>query len=153
MKYITKEQYENAKEAKVKLSTMPRYYTTNKAPYFCDYVIKELEKLGFDETDISQGGYKIITTLDYKTQQKTNEAIIKNLNNYGLRGNNQQAAVFSFSPVDGRILAYAGGRDYTKASMTAFRQYDRQARRSNRLSMQPLSKKVINQTTSLTIRP
>ncbi len=119
MKYITKEQYENAKEAKVKLSTMPRYYTTNKAPYFCDYVIKELEKLGFDETDISQGGYKIITTLDYKTQQKTNEAIIKNLNNYGLRGNNQQAAVFSFSPVDGRILAYAGGRDYTKS------QYDR----------------------------
>lgn len=119
MKYITKEQYENAKEAKVKLSTMPRYYTTNKAPYFCDYVIKELEKLGFDETDISQGGYKIITTLDYKTQQKANEAIIKNLNNYGLRGNNQQAAVFSFSPVDGRILAYAGGRDYTKS------QYDR----------------------------
>lgn len=115
MKYISKEEYQQAKEAKVKLSTMPRYYTTNKAPYFCDYVIKELEKLGFDETDISQGGYKIVTTLDYKTQQKTNEAIIKNLNAYGLRKNNQQAAVFSFNPVDGKILAYAGGRDYTKS--------------------------------------
>lgn len=115
MKFITKEQYENAKDAKVKLSTMPRYYTTNKAPYFCDLVLAELEKLGFDETDISQGGYKIVTTLDFKAQQKANEAIIRNLNAYALKGNNQQAAVFSFSPIDGRILAYAGGKDYTKS--------------------------------------
>ncbi len=115
MGYIDKDQYEKAKEAKVKLSTMPRYYTTNKAPYFCDLVMAELEKLGFDDTDISQGGYKVVTTLDFKTQQKANEAIIKNLNAYGLKGNNQQAAVFSFSPIDGRILAYAGGKDYTKS--------------------------------------
>ena len=115
MKYITKEQYEKAIDAKVKLSTMPRYYTTNKAPYFCDLVIAELEKLGFDETDISQGGYKIVTTLDFKTQQAANEAILRNMNAYGLKKNNQQAAVFSFSPIDGRILAYAGGKDYTKS--------------------------------------
>ncbi len=119
MKFITKEQYEKAKEAKVKLSTMPRYYTTNKAPYFCDLVLAELEKLGFDETDISQGGYKVVTTLDYNAQKAANEAIIKNMNAYGLKGKNQQAAVFSFSPVDGRILAYAGGKDYTQS------QYDR----------------------------
>lgn len=115
MGYIDKDQYEKAKEAKVKLSVMPRYYTTNKAPYFCDLVMAELEKLGFDDTDISQGGYKVVTTLDFKTQQKANEAIVKNLNAYGLKGNNQQAAVFSFSPIDGRILAYAGGKDYTKS--------------------------------------
>ena len=115
MGYIDKDRYEKAKEAKVKLSVMPRYYTTNKAPYFCDLVMAELEKLGFDDTDISQGGYKVVTTLDFKTQQKANEAIIKNLNAYGLKGNNQQAAVFSFSPIDGRILAYAGGKDYTKS--------------------------------------
>ena len=119
MKFITKEQYEKAKEAKVKLSTMPRYYTTNKAPYFCDLVLAELEKLGFDETDISQGGYKVVTTLDFKTQKAANEAILKNMNAYGLKKKNQQAAVFSFSPVDGRILAYAGGKDYTQS------QYDR----------------------------
>lgn len=78
MGYIDKDQYEKAKEAKVKLSVMPRYYTTNKAPYFCDLVMAELEKLGFDDTDISQGGYKVVTTLDFKTQQKANEAIVKN---------------------------------------------------------------------------
>ena len=119
MKYITEEQYNEAKEAKVHLTSVPRFYTTNKAPYFTDYVMKELEKLGFDETDISQGGYKIVTTLDYKTQDKLNEAILKNMRNYGLTKPNQQAAVFSFSPIDGRILAYAGGKDYTQS------QYDR----------------------------
>lgn len=114
MRYITTEQYEKAKESKVRLTTVPRFYTTNKAPYFCDYVLKELEKLGFDETDISQGGYKIVTTLDYKTQDAVNTAILKNMRNYGLTRSNQQAAVFSFSPIDGRILAYAGGKDYTQ---------------------------------------
>ena len=118
-RYITKEQYENAKAAKVKLTGDPRFYTTNKAPYFCDYVLKELEKLGFDETDISQGGYKVTTTLDYKTQDAVNNAILKNLRNYGLTKPNQQAAVFTFSPIDGRILAYAGGKDYT------YSQFDR----------------------------
>lgn len=115
MRYINKEQYEAAKEPKVRLTNVPRFYTTNKAPYFCDYVLSELEKLGFDETDISQGGYKITTTLDYKAQDAVNNAILKNLRNYGLTRANQQAAVFSFSPIDGRIIAYAGGKDYTKS--------------------------------------
>ncbi|MEI8128680.1 MAG: penicillin-binding transpeptidase domain-containing protein, partial [bacterium] len=98
---------------------LPEIYTLNKAPYFCDYVMKELEKLGFDEVEISQGGYKVITTLDYKAQQKTNESIINTMNSWGLKGDKRQAAVFSFSPIDGRILAYAGGKDYSKS------QYDR----------------------------
>lgn len=119
MRYITKDEYEKAKEAKLKLASVPQYYTTNKAPYFCDYVLKELESLGFDETEISQGGYKVVTTLNYKAQKAANEAIIKNLKNWGLNGDNNQAAVFSFSPIDGKILAYAGGKDYTKS------QYDR----------------------------
>lgn len=119
MRYITKDEYTKAKDEKVKLAKMPQYYTTNKAPYFCDYVMKELEKLGFDETEISQGGYKVVTTLDYKAQKAVNDAIINNLRNYGLTKDNTQAAVFSFSPIDGKIIAYAGGKDYTKS------QYDR----------------------------
>jgi penicillin-binding protein 1A len=52
MKYIDKKTYEEAKKAEIVLSTMPRMYATNKAPYFCDYVIKDLQKLGFTEEDI-----------------------------------------------------------------------------------------------------
>ena len=119
MRFITKDEYKSALKEKLHLNPLPEIYTLNKAPYFCDYVMKELEKLGFDEVEISQGGYKVVTTLDYKAQQKTNEAIINTMNSWGLKGEKQQAAVFSFSPIDGRILAYAGGKDYSKS------QYDR----------------------------
>lgn len=119
MRYITKDEYNSATKEKLHLNPMPQIYTLNKAPYFCDYVMKELEQLGFDEVEISQGGYRVITTLDYNAQVKANSAIIKNMNAWGLRRENQQAAVFSFSPIDGRILVYAGGKDYSKS------QYDR----------------------------
>ena len=119
MRYITTEEYEKAKEEKVHLAKVPQFYTTNKAPYFCDYVMKELERLGFDETEISQGGYKVVTTLDYKAQKAANEAILRNLRGWGLGGEKNQAAVFSFNPIDGKILVYSGGKDYTKS------QYDR----------------------------
>lgn len=119
MQFITKEQYDSAINEKLHLNPLPQIYTLNKAPYFCDYVMKELEGLGFDEVEISQGGYRVITTLDYNAQQKTNEAIIQKMNAWGLNGDNKQAAVFSFSPIDGKILVYAGGKDYSKS------QYDR----------------------------
>lgn len=119
MRYIDKATMKAAQAEKVTLTTMPRYYTLNKAPYFCDYVMRELARLGFTEQEISQGGYKIITTIDYKTQQKANEALIKTLNGWGLSGAKNQAALFSFSPVDGKILAYAGGKNYAES------QYDR----------------------------
>ena len=119
MRYITKDEYESAKKTEVKLSDVPRFYTTNKAPYFCDYLMKELQKFGLDETEIIHGGYKIVTTIDSKAQNAANEAVIKNLKAWGLTGDDKQAAVFSFDPTNGRILAYVGGKDYTKS------QYDR----------------------------
>lgn len=112
MKYISQEDYDKAIQADLKLSTVPQIYTTNRAPYFSDYVIKEMEKLGFTETDIIHGGYKVITTLDSKAQDAANESILKNMRSWGLTNVSQQAAVFSFSPIDGRILVYAGGKNY-----------------------------------------
>ena len=119
MKYITKDEMEMAQKEPIKLAAVPQFYTTNKAPYFCDYVLKELEKLGYDETEISQGGYKVITTLDYEAQVTANEAILNRMKNYGLNSKEDQAAVFSFSPIDGKILVYAGGKNYVET------QYDR----------------------------
>lgn len=119
MKYIDKDTYEKAKEEPIRLSTMPQMYATNKAPYFCDYVMKDLQKLGFSEEEIVNGGYKVITTLNYKAQITANESILNNLRAWGLTSDKNQAAVFSFSPIDGRILVYAGGKDYGKS------QYDR----------------------------
>lgn len=119
MRFITKEEYANAKTSEIKLNKMPNVYTYNKAPYFCDYLMRELDKLGFDERDISQGGYKITTTLDYKTQLAANEALVRDMNAWGLKGDKQQAAIFVYNHINGKIIAYAGGKDYSKS------QYDR----------------------------
>lgn len=119
MKYISKDEYEKAIDADIKLSSVPQIYTTNKAPYFSDFVVKEMEKLGFDETDIIHGGYKVVTTLDSKAQVTANESMLKNMRAWGLTGKSQQAAIFAFSPLDGRILVYAGGKNYGET------QYDR----------------------------
>ena len=119
MKTITKKQYEAALKEKIVLNKKPTLSKVNIAPYFIDYVLRELEALGYDETEISQGGYKITTTLDYNSQVAANEAIEKNLANFGKKQAKNQAALFSYSPTTGAIYAYCGGKDYTES------QYDR----------------------------
>ena len=37
------------------------------------------------------------------------------LNSWGLKGDKRQAALLSINPHDGRILAYVGGKDYSKS--------------------------------------
>ena len=115
MRYITRQQYEAAKKEGLNLNPNPDIYSLNRAPYFVDYAMKELEDLGFDETEISQGGYKVVTTLNYAAQKAAEDAVIKNLGSGGSR----QAAVFSFSPITGEIYVYIGGKNYNKS------QYDR----------------------------
>ena len=100
MNYIDKATMESAQAEQIHLTSVPKYYTLNKAPYFCDYVMRELARLGFTEQEITSGGYKIITTLDYKAQLKANEALVRDLNAWGLSGAKNQAAIFSFSPVE-----------------------------------------------------
>lgn len=119
MKTIDKEQYQNAIKEKIVLNKSGNFSKTNVAPYFIDYVLKELSELGFDETEISQGGYKIITTLNYDAQVAANNAIAKTMKAWKLTGSKQQAALFSFSPETGAIIAYCGGKDYNQS------QYDR----------------------------
>ena len=116
---ITKDQYEAAKKEELHLSTKPRLYSFNKAPYFIDFVLNELERLGFEEQEISQGGLKIYTTLDLKSQAAAQDAIVNDLNAYGLKANKTQMALFAFSPTTGRIYSYVGGKNYEQS------QYDR----------------------------
>lgn len=119
MRYISKKEYKEAIDEPIKLNPNPDIYSLNRAPYFVDYVMKELESLGFDETEISQGGYKVVTTLNYKAQKAAQDAIERELRAWGLTKDKQQAAVFSFSPISGEILTYIGGKNYGKS------QYDR----------------------------
>lgn len=117
--YITKEQYEKAKAEELNLNNKSRIYSFNKAPYFIDFVLRELEYIGFREEDISQGGLKIYTTLDYKSQEAADNAINEHLKDAKLTSDKTQMALFSFSPTTGKIYAYVGGKNYEKS------QYDR----------------------------
>ena len=117
--YITKKQYLQAKEEDLVLNKKPRIYSFNKAPYFIDFVIRELTEIGFDEEEISRGGLKIYTTLNYKDQKAADDAINNVLASSGLTADKTQMALFSISPTTGKILAYVGGKNYEKS------QYDR----------------------------
>lgn len=112
MHYINKKQYKAALAEEINLNPNPDIYSLNRAPYFVDYAMTELEELGFDEKEISQGGYKVITTLNYSAQKAAEETMKAQIGN-------RQAAVFSFSPMTGEIYVYIGGKDYFKS------QYDR----------------------------
>jgi len=118
-KFITFEQMKAAQKEGLRLSKKPRIYSYNKAPYFIDFVLNELKNIGFEEQEISQGGLKIYTTLNYKSQNVAQEAAVSALNSMGLNKPINQVALFSFSPTTGRIYAYIGGKNYEQS------QYDR----------------------------
>ena len=118
-KYITEQQMINAQKETLKLSNKPRIYSYNKAPYFIDFVLSELKNIGFEEQEISQGGLKIYTTLDYKSQNAAQNTIQNIMKSAKLTRATNQVALFSFSPTTGRIYAYIGGKNYEQS------QYDR----------------------------
>lgn len=119
MKTINKKQYETSVKEPITLCKKPSLSNTNIAPYFIDYVLKELDELGFDENEITQGGYKITTTLDFDAQVAANESIEKNMKAWHMTKPKQNAALFTFSPMNGAIIAYCGGKNYAES------QYDR----------------------------
>jgi penicillin-binding protein 1A len=117
--YITKAQYKQALHEPIYLQKNHSRTSLNKAPYFVDYALKELESLGFSEQEISRGGYKVTTTLNYHAQEAAQIAVNKYLRSYGLSSEDEQVALFSMDVANGKILAYLGGKDYRES------QYDR----------------------------
>ncbi|MDD3419253.1 MAG: PBP1A family penicillin-binding protein [Candidatus Gastranaerophilales bacterium] len=117
--YITKEQYKQAMHEPIYLQKNHSRTSLNKAPYFVDYALKELDSLGFSEQEISRGGYKVTTTLNYHGQEAAQIAINKYLQTYGLNSPDEQVSLFSMDVSNGKILAYMGGKDYRES------QYDR----------------------------
>ncbi|WP_028543376.1 transglycosylase domain-containing protein [Paenibacillus taiwanensis] len=78
------------------------------APYFRDYVRKELYALGLTEDEIESGGLRIYTTLDARAQAAAESAVAKNIPSAG----DLQAALVSIDPRSGDIKAMVGGKNY-----------------------------------------
>lgn len=109
LKFITKDEYENAKNEVV--TFVPQATLGIKAPHFVFFIKDYLEqKYGTDV--IENGGLKVTTTLDYDLQSKA-EQIVKDgalKNEKAWNGNN--ASLVAIDPKTGQILTMVGSRDY-----------------------------------------
>ncbi len=107
--FITEEEYAAAKEEKIEFK--PRETSNIKAPHFVFYVIEELEKK-YGKEMVRDGGFRVITTLDYEMQKEGEEIIrpyaLENEKTY----NAENAAFVAIDPKTGGILTMIGSRDY-----------------------------------------
>ena len=109
-KMISKEEYDAA--LLVKVDFKPRENTGSiKAPHFVFFVIDQLvEKYGEDA--VRNGGWKVITTLDYSIQADAEKLAAKygEINQKTFNANNN--SIVAIDPKTGEILAMVGSRDY-----------------------------------------
>ncbi|MCF7795670.1 transglycosylase domain-containing protein [Patescibacteria group bacterium] len=107
--YINKKEAIEAKNTDI-LSKIQIKTNNIKAPHFVMYV-KELLAQEYGETEIEQGGYKIITTLDLELQEKAEEIIKNNRERIESRGGSN-AGLISMNPKNGEVLAMVGSMDF-----------------------------------------
>jgi len=125
--FISEAEANQANESKIVLNETVRRTALKKAPYYIDFVMKELrDKAGLSEDEIINGGYKIYTTLNYEYQKYAESSVDRNMKAWGLSKKNQQAALFSFDTSSGQILAYIGGKNYSETQFDRVSQAVRQ---------------------------
>ena len=107
--FISKEEYQKAKEEKV----IFRKKSTKgiKAPHFVMYVKKYLEKK-YGEKVLTEGGLKVITTIDYDLQKKAEEIVKKYALENVEKFNAKNASAVAIDSKTGQILIMVGSRNY-----------------------------------------
>ncbi len=107
--YITEAEFNAAKEEKVVFQPQSQFGI--KAPHFVFFVKDYVEEL-LGQGVLDEGGYKIITTLDFDLQEKA-EALVKETAMYNTESfNATNAALIALDPKTGGILTMVGSRDY-----------------------------------------
>ncbi len=94
---------------------------STRAPYFIEYVKKNLEDI-LGASTLYKGGLSIYTTLDYRLQQAAEKAVadgLLSLQNRMMKHNtaqgDAQAALISIGVKSGDIIAMVGGRDFDQS--------------------------------------
>ncbi len=94
-----------------KVTFLPQENNNAKALHFVQYVRSILEKK-YGSDMVENGGLKVITTLDYKLQQKAERIIREHIENVKDRYNASNAALVAMESETGNIIAMVGSRDY-----------------------------------------
>jgi membrane peptidoglycan carboxypeptidase len=118
--YITKKQAEEAKKLAILDTVKPEISNEEdiKAPHFVLTVQKQLES-EFGSKVAREGGLTIKTTLDYRIQQRAEEAITKNFKYAQAIGANNMATTAVDVPT-GQILTMVGSYDFRDKTIGAY---------------------------------
>jgi penicillin-binding protein 1A len=116
---ISQAQYELARREPLKTTGRRSNHAVYRAPYFVDWVVKDLVKK--HGVDAVYSGWKVVTTLDWRMQQAAERAIRTGLS-YGAT----QGALVCIDPHSGDVRAMVGGVDYEKDRFNAVTQGLRQ---------------------------
>jgi len=106
---ITKQEYEKAKKAELKIYGKLERNDDLNAPYFQDLILKELKKLNVFEEGKN---LKVYTTLDLNLNKIALDAIDK----YYPKNSNLQLAIFAIDPKTGGVLTSIGGINYLEST-------------------------------------
>ena len=133
--YITRKEMDLAAKQEVKFASGMNHSTSREAPYFLEYIKRQLlDRFGFKR--VYAKGLKVYTTIDLKVQKLAESHFLnapvfkkKSLEDDGDFG----GSFLAIDPTDGSIRAMIGGRDFTHAK------YNRavQARRQPGSSFKP----------------
>ncbi|MFW5853524.1 MAG: transglycosylase domain-containing protein [Patescibacteria group bacterium] len=108
LNYINQEEYEEALVEEVEFNNITDQNI--KAPHFVFYILNQIKK-EMGEEIIENGGFNIITTLDWETQQLA-ETELKKYSQYSQNYNIGNAGLVAIDPRNGHILSMVGSFDY-----------------------------------------
>jgi membrane peptidoglycan carboxypeptidase len=118
-KYITQAEADAAKSEPIKVRAAS---TSLYAPHFTFRVREQIvRELG--EKNAYNGGYTILTSLDYNMQQLAEKELRDHVD--GLKGSNvNNASLITMDPTTGEVLAYVGSYDYYQNTPAMRGDYD-----------------------------
>ncbi|MGH9458058.1 MAG: PBP1A family penicillin-binding protein [Thermoanaerobaculia bacterium] len=127
---ITRAEYEQAFASPLETTRFPR--SLNSAPYFVDFVMRELRET-YPETQLETEGLRIFTTLDTMMQRSADRALEAGVADLRKRYRHLrnaddplQGTVITIQPGTGYVRALVGGRDYAKSQFNRALQAKRQ---------------------------
>ena len=123
--FITPEQAKAAILEPLVLKTSPLKRFSRPAPYFTDYILKQLPEY-IPEKAIKAGGLTVETTLNLAWQKHADEVVRKAVAQYGQWQRFSEAALVTIDPRTGQIKTMVGGKDFNTNQFNHVTQAKRQ---------------------------
>lgn len=107
--FITQEEYDQAMLEEV--TFLSQATTGIRAPHFVMYIREQLAN-EFGEESLSERGFRVITTLDYKLQEQAEQIVKENAFRNKEVFDAENASMIALDPKNGELLVMVGSRDY-----------------------------------------